>query len=68
MPFAKMTFIKGSTNYKLSTLKDHKNTEMHKRALWEEFEDVSKSSLQIKQRVIEQHIPKNSSLVQVFKA
>ena len=32
MPFARMTFIKGSTNYKPSTPKGHKNTEMHKKA------------------------------------
>ena len=41
---------------------------MHKRAVREkEFEDASKSGLQIKQKVIEQHIPKNSPLVAGFQ-
>ena len=30
MLFARMTFIEGSTTYKLATLKDHENTEMDK--------------------------------------
>ena len=32
-----------------------------------EFEDASKSGLQIKQKVMEQHIPKNSPLVAGFQ-
>ena len=48
---ARMIFIEGDTNYKLSILKNHENTEMHKRAIREkELEDSSKSSLQIKQK------------------
>ena len=68
VPFARMIFIKASMNYKPSTLKDHKNTEMHKRAVQEkEFDNESKSGFQIKQKVIEQHIPKNSPLVAGFQ-
>ena len=56
-------------NCKPSTLKDHENTEIHKRAVQEkEIEDESKSGLHIKQKVIEQHIPKNPPLVKGFQS
>lgn len=52
LPFARMTFT-GSMNYKPLTLKDLKNTKKHKRTVWQkEFEDVSKSGLQIKQKLM----------------
>ena len=35
MPYARMTFIGGSMNYKPSALKDHENTEMYKRVVRE---------------------------------
>ena len=35
MLFARMTFIKGSTTYKLTIIRDHENTEMHKRVVRE---------------------------------
>ena len=35
MPYARMTFIGGSMNYKPSTLKDHENIEMCKRVVRE---------------------------------
>ena len=54
-------------NCKPSTLKDHENTEIHKRAVQEkEIEDESKSGLHIKQKVIEQHIPKNPPFSERF--
>ena len=38
MPSYNLTFINGSTNYKSSTLKDHVQTECHKRPIRENKE------------------------------
>ena len=55
----------GSTNYRSSTLKDHAQTDGHKRAVGEEAHaEVEASGVSLQPRKVYQGVPSSSSIVQ----
>ena len=57
------TFINGSTNYKPSTLKDHSQTECHKRAVKEEEEmKATAAGTSVPKRKIIMSVPEDSAI------
>ena len=62
------TFINGSTNYKPSTLKDHAQTDCHKRAVRENDEMQAKASgISLPIRTVVQKIPEDSAIKKCVK-
>ena len=65
MPGANLTFVTGSTNYRPSTLKDHAQTDGHKRAVGEEAHaEAEASGVSLQPRKVYQAVPSSSSIVQ----
>ena len=67
MPNASVSFIVGSSNYRLSTLKDHASSECHKRAVREE--EHKKAEIEgrtLERQVITQAIRSGSALREGF--
>lgn len=63
MPCYNSTFINGSTNYKLSTLKDRVQTDCHKRTVRQNDEMHAKASgISLTMRKIVETIPKDSAM------
>ena len=68
MPNASMTFITGSTNFRLSTLKYHESSECHK---WAEREEEHEGAVSggetFPPRKVLQQVPSSSLITQGFK-
>ena len=68
MPNVSMTFINGSTNFRLSSLKDHHSSECHQRATREkEHEGAIAAGISLAPRKVIQQIPSNSAIKQCFQ-
>ena len=68
MPRVNLSFITGSTNYKLSALKEHQLSDGHKRAeKEEEAEKATAAGLSIPPVRVVQNIPENSAISMGFK-
>ena len=68
MPNASMTFITGSTNLRLSTLKYHESSECHKRAEREkEHKEAVSAGETLPLRKVLQQVPSSSLFAQGFK-
>ena len=65
MPGANLTFVTWSTNYRPSTLKDHAQTDVHKRAVGEEaYTEGEASGVSLQPCKVYQAVPSSSSIVQ----
>ena len=65
MPAANLTFMTGTTNYHPSMLKDHAQTDGHKRAVGEEAHaEAEASGVSSQPRKIYEAAPSSSSIVQ----
>ena len=68
MPNASISFIVGSSNYRLSTLKDHASSECHKRAVREEENKKAETEGRtLERQLITQTIPPGSAIREGFK-
>ena len=68
MPNISMTFINGSTNFRLSSLKDDDSSECHQRATREkEHEGAVAAGISLAPRKVIQQTPSNSAIKQCFQ-
>ena len=68
MPRVNLTFVTGTTNFKLSTLNEHENTDGHKRAIREEENDKAVAAgVDLAPRKIVQETPAFSAIRSGFK-
>ena len=68
MPNVSMTFINGSTNFRLSSLKDHDSSECHQRATREKEHEVAVAAgISLAPRKVIQQTPSNSAIKQCFQ-
>lgn len=68
MPNFSSTFIVGSTNYRLSSLKDHDTSLSHQRALREEeHEKASAEGINLPPRKVVQNVPSDSAIAKCFQ-
>ena len=63
-----LTFVTGTTNFKLSTLNEHENTDGHKRAIREEENDKAVAAgVDLAPRIMVQETPASSAIRSGFK-